>query len=64
MQKSGGGGGLVPASYLIYEYITVAGQKAKKPAKAKLSNASRKKSAKQKLEKSAKKLMMAGGAAW
>ena len=28
---------LVPASYLIYEYITVAGQKAKKPAKAKLS---------------------------
>ena len=28
---------LVAASYLIYEYITVAGQKAEKAAKAKLS---------------------------
>ena len=59
-----GRGGVVPASYLIYEYITVAGQKAKKPAKANGSNASRRKSASSKLEKSAKKLMMAGGAAW
>ena len=55
------GGALVAATYFSINIITVARQKAEKQAKAKLSNASRRKSTKQKLEKSAKNLMMAGG---